>query len=79
MTTTPDNDSPWYPDDSGEWVEHDGSGMPVPAPAGVNVLLRFERDERDYRPEPRAACGWDWRSLPSGTPGSGDIVAYRLV
>jgi len=43
MTTTPTDDSPWYPDDSGEWVEHDGSVMPVPGDTLVLVLLAYER------------------------------------
>ena len=75
-----DIDSPvenWYPDDSGEWVEYDGSGQPVEDDVFVEVLMEVERRGRDYATLLRRAEDWSWCSSPYD-PDS-DIVAYKVV
>ena len=68
---------PWYPDNSGEWVEYDGSGQPVEDDVWVEVLLAAIDDGvRDYGPWINRAGSWRWcRS----TSGLNDIVAYKVV
>src|SRR5574344_283003 len=51
---------PWVPDDSGEWIEYNGSGQPVEDGVLVEVILAVERDERDYVVLVREAEAWDW-------------------
>ena len=47
-----------YPDDSGEWVEYDGSGQPVEDDVVVEVLLAEEDGELYHSPLfPRAEIG----------------------
>ena len=75
-----DIDSPverWYPDDSGEWVEYDGSGQPVEDDVLVEVVMAVERYERDYFPMSSRAEDLRWSASP-GDP-SCDIVAYKVV
>ena len=66
--------APWYPDDSGKWVEvtPDVGNRPDglhPATL-VSTLSSGERDERQHRwPAPLKARNWNWR----------DIVAYKVV
>ena len=74
VVSTAAKDTPWYPDDSGKWVE-------VPPDVGnrpdglhpatlVATLSSGERDERQHRwPAPLKARNWNWR----------DIVAYKVV
>lgn len=74
-----DIDSPvenWYPDDSGEWVEYDGSGQPVEDDVLVEVLIAVEDGERDYGPWKNRAGSWRWCRSKSGLS---DIVAYKVV
>ena len=67
---------PWYPDDSGDWVEYDGSGQPVEDDVFVEVLLAVVDGERDYGPWKDRAGSFRWcRS----TSGLNDIVAYKVV
>ena len=75
-----DIDSPvenWYPDNSGEWIEYDGSGQPVEDDVLVEVVMALERYERDYADTLRRAEDWPWNVNPYD-PGS-DIVAYKVV
>lgn len=75
-----DIDSPfekWYPDDSGEWVEYDGSGQPVEDGVLVGVLMELERDKRYYADMRCRAEDWDWNAYLYDT--SSDIVAYKVV
>lgn len=65
---------PWVPDDSGEWIEYDGSGRPVSPAQVVEFLLRIEREEQCYDPQPSLAMGCDWSIEDLG----GDIVAYKV-
>lgn len=72
-----DIDSPverWYPDDSGEWVEYDGSGQPVEDDVEVEALFSHERENRSHAPCQDDAEDWCW------CWGCGvDIVAYKVV
>ena len=61
---------PWYPDNSGEWVEYDGSGQPVEDDVLVEAITAIERYKQDYILLVREAESWDW-----GT----NIVAYKVV
>lgn len=67
--------NPWYPDDSGEWIEYDVTSSIKPcAKHKIQWLLRSERDTKDYYyyytdyPE-----GLDW-----DVNGPNTIVAYKL-
>ena len=70
-------DDPWYPDDSGKWVEvPPGSGWPMglePARL-IEVLTSEERRAKTYATWARPAGSWYW--LPSG---GGTAVAYKTV
>lgn len=67
--------SPWYPDDSGEWIEYDGSGQPVDNDVVMEVLLHGERNEHYWYTMPLRASEWDWDI----EVGSAKIVAYKIV
>ena len=78
---TPDIDSPvenWYPDDSGEWIEYDGSGQPVEDGVLVEVVVAVERDKRHYAALPCRAEVWEWNTHLLDDPDR-DIVAYKVV
>ena len=65
---------PWVLDDSGEWIEYDGSGQPVEDDVVVEVLLRCEREEGHYYRKQDHAWEyyWQWDDHES------DIVAYKV-
>ncbi|ORE90217.1 hypothetical protein ATO13_23316 [Stappia sp. 22II-S9-Z10] len=63
----------WYPDDSGEWVEHDGGPCPVSKYALVSVLLAHERDAKRHSKMTYPAFYWTW-NLDSDIR----IVAYKV-
>lgn len=80
VTPEPAPSTPWYPDDSGEWVE-------VPEaittwPPGLNgselvdVLMRGERDHKGWSTDSDLAWSWDW-AHPCCHPSR--IVAYKVV
>lgn len=72
-----DIDSPvenWYPDDSGEWIEYDGSGQPVEDDIMVEILMRWERKEERCNPEKFLALEFAW----SNSGYDSDIVAYKV-
>ena len=74
-----DIDSPvetWYPDDSGEWVEYDGSGQPVEDDVEIEALLSHERESRSFLPVKADAEDWCWKL---GRLAGADIVAYKVV
>ena len=79
-----DIDSPvekWYPDDSGEWIEYDGSGQPVGDDELVEVLLLHERDAHEYKQNEsraRRLC-WGWCSGWFAFSEDANIVAYKVV
>lgn len=70
--------TPWYPPDTTGWVEVPDDCMERPAELGpdiyVQVLVKCERDERNFDPALMRAdyLAWDWE--PGAT---GRIVAYR--
>ena len=68
---------PWYPDDSGEWIEFKADKQNVNPANGqlcVEVLTSFEREDKFYHKEIGRDDCFDW---------SGDmedhIVAYKIV
>lgn len=67
----------WYPDNSGEWIEYDGSGQPVEDDVLVEVMLRFQREDEDYESNRGILVSslFDWGI--GGFPT--DIVAYKIV
>lgn len=71
-------DAPWYPDDSGEWVEVPGDCMTSPVSAGteVEVLVRRARHGKSRTPLRGAAAGFCW---DHNATESGRIVAYKVV
>ena len=75
-----DIDSPvenWYPDNSGEWIEYDGSGQPVEDGVLVEIVIAYERYERGYAPVFHRAEDLRWSANPDDP--SCDIVAYKVV
>lgn len=66
---------PWVPDDSGEWTEYDGSGQPVSDDIMVEILLREERESKDYWKQEMPAFEFSW--ISSGKDLS-DTVAYKV-
>ena len=70
-------DAPWYPDDSGKWVEvPPGSGFPKGLDLGttVEVLARGERIAKSYKYWARPAGSWYWLHK-----GDINFVAYKIV
>ena len=65
---------PWYPDDSGEWIEYDGSGQPLDDGELVEVLLGYERNDQDYYKQFNVVESYDW----SWTKDSEQVVAYKV-
>ena len=75
-----DIDSPvekWYPGDSGEWIEYDGSGQPVDDDIEVEVLLAEERERRRYDTVQQLPKYWYW-DKDINHPGI-VVVAYKVV
>lgn len=72
--------TPWYPDDSGEWVEVPEDLMEMPANVGRNslleVLFQHERDDKG-RLECKDIARWCKWDMPAGKGGR--IVAYKVV
>lgn len=72
--------TPWYPDDSGEWVEVPEDLMEMPANVGRNslleVLFQHERDDKG-RLECKDLARWCKWDMPAGKGGR--IVAYKVV
>lgn len=65
---------PWVPDDSGKWIEYDGSGQPIDDYEIVETLLREEREDRYCDLQKIPAWRFSWVNHGSG----GDIVAYKV-
>ena len=72
--------TPWYPDDSGEWVEvpEDLVGRPaaLPPETRIEVLLHDDRKEHAYKACTAMAKNWMWAISPGM---GGRIVAYKVV
>ena len=72
-------DEKWYPDDSGEWVEYDGSGQPVEDGVEIEALFSHERESRSYTPCQDAAGNWSWHQDWCRRHGYEHIIAYKVV
>lgn len=70
--------TPWYPDDSGEWVEvaADSTEPPVAEAVLIDYLLLGERARKGYTPamENAGALNWTFEANDSAR-----IVAYKVV
>ncbi len=77
QTSPPSENTPWYPDDSGEWVEipDDCVTCPVPADTVVETLLRNERQNKRWTPCRRIAAEFYWDRKATEVER---IVAYRV-
>jgi hypothetical protein len=65
---------PWYPDDSGEWVEWPGGDRPVSKHTLVEILCESERALQSFHPQGFEAGIYCWSA------GATDrIVAYKVV
>jgi hypothetical protein len=71
-------DTPWYPDDSGEWVEvpDDCTVCPLPTTSIIEILWLEERAAKKWRPSPAIARGFHWNEPPDSDQR---IVAYKVV
>lgn len=69
---------PWYPDDSGEWVEvpDDQVGCPVHADTRIEYLCARERLRKEWSTDQQAADQLSWGL---STEHGGRIVAYKVV
>lgn len=69
---------PWYPDDSGDWIEHDGSGAPEGLGEWVYILTRSERNCKKCTLTPSLVAGWVNGFNWSGSGGT-NVVAYKEI
>lgn len=72
--------TPWYPDDSGEWVEVPEELMEMPDELfdkqTIEILYLQERKNKDWAQCPDEPDSWGWDE----TSGKGyRIVAYKVV
>lgn len=78
---TPAIPKPWYPDDSGEWVELPPDNAVIPFELGYNenvqVLYQSERDDRRWSTGTLPAQEWYWDREEHGTDEQ--IIAYKVV
>lgn len=70
----------WYPpvkEGENAWIEYDGSGQPVNNEVIVEVMHRYERENKEWYScdEPARGWWWEWYNHPSVD----DVVAYRVV
>ncbi len=70
---------PWYPDDSGDWVEYDGSGQPVEDDVLVEAILLQERQGQSYASCKADAGDWCWDCEDDWNNPRWCIVAYKVV
>jgi len=73
-------ETPWYPDDSGEWVEIPDDCLVPPEhlkpDTVVAVLQRMERDDKEYDQMHKEVDYWHWDLTETDC---GRIVAYKVV
>lgn len=73
-------EKPWYPDDSGEWVELPDklSTMPpeLTVATRINVLTNSDRAGKKWTFVLIPAGHWNW-TISAGAPGH--IVAYKVI
>lgn len=70
--------NPWYPDDSGLWVEYQGQGIPVPSGIKVQILVRDDRVRREHVgtwSRPASQVNWSWVNCLRGR----QVVAYKVI
>ena len=68
------DDTPWYPDDSGDWVEWPGGDCPVSKHTRVDILCESERALQSFHPQGFEDDIYCWSA------GATDrIVAYKVV
>lgn len=60
---------PWYPDDSGDWVEFKGNRSPVELGVKCELLLNDERKQKNYKKVVYPANCFDWT----------EAVAYKVI
>ena len=70
--------APWYPDNSGAWVEvsDDRMACPVAETMLIDYLLLGERTRQSHTPTPQNASELDW-GFATGHPAR--VVAYKVV
>ena len=69
---------PWYPDDSGLWVEYQGQGIPVSSGIKVQILVRDDRVRREHVgtwSRPASHVNWSWINCMHGRR----VVAYKVI
>lgn len=73
-----DQEKPWYPDSSGEWVEvpDDCMECPIEPLTKVFVLLRCDRIKKERYGRSYAAGDWCWDVDPRM---SGRIIAFKVA
>lgn len=71
-------ETPWYPDDSGEWIEVKGGKRPVGLRGRqrVEALLSSERENERYTELSAPVADWDWGLSEDG---GYTIVAYKPI
>lgn len=67
---------PWYPDDSGEWVEVTEGQPALPEETCVEILVNEERETKQWASYPGKINEWTWSFSPEH---SNAIVAYKVV
>lgn len=66
----------WYPDDSGEWIEHVSGNAPnIDSRTMVETLSIGERNAKTWESNPMITAQWYW----GRSSGHHTIVAYRIV
>ena len=74
-------EKPWYPDDSGEWVELPDDCTSIPEGVGSDTLVEAitygERSSRHYMEGVLPGSYWEWDHRHVGPHNR--IVAYRVV
>ena len=73
--------TPWYPDDSGKWVEVTGKGRPkgLKKSTVVEALLAGERKGKQFTSVTDKAGDLDWSRADQALLEHSVIVAYRIV
>ncbi len=71
-------ESPWYPDDSGKWIEFNAGETPPDTTEKVYIISRRCRQEQSwiYKDDPSFVEHWDWTKMRAAPEG--EIVAYKI-
>lgn len=79
LLTLLSHEKPWYPDDSGLWVEipNDQMHPPVlPEGSSISILIHSARRGKQKPTEDTTTIGWKWDNQPGDI---GRIVAYKIT